>query len=170
MIVGSQTGKRGTINIGNTAGGVNWPGSSFDPETHIVYIEAANANVTSGSLRTSPPGFSDIRYVAAMDGTEFRVAEGPGFGSAADAPQRGGGGRGGPGAAPSGAGAGGGRGAGGGAATPRQRLAAQRLRPPVAVASVAWARVCRWGMHERRPFCPGNFPAKIGMDGTGGSI
>jgi quinoprotein glucose dehydrogenase len=112
LIVGSQTGKRGTINIGNTAGGVNWPGSSFDPETHIVYIEAANANVTSGSLRTSPPGFSDIRYVAGTEGTEFRVAEGPGFGSAADAPQRGG--RGGPGAAPAGAGAGGGRGARGG--------------------------------------------------------
>src|SRR5580704_485405 len=116
LIVGSQSGKRGTINIGNTAGGVNWPGSSFDPETHIVYVQAANANVTSGSLRTSPPGFSDIRYVAGMEGTEFRVAEGPGFGSAADAPQRGGSGRGepAPGAAPAGAGAGGGRGARGG--------------------------------------------------------
>ncbi|HEY7171810.1 MAG TPA: PQQ-binding-like beta-propeller repeat protein [Vicinamibacterales bacterium] len=87
LILGNVTGKRGTINIGNTAGGVNWPGSSFDPETGIAYVQAANGNVTSGSLRTPPPGFSDIRYVSGVEGTEFRVAEGPGFGSAADAPR-----------------------------------------------------------------------------------
>jgi quinoprotein glucose dehydrogenase len=50
------------------------------------------------SLRQPPPGFSDLRYVSGTEGTEFRVAEGPGFGSAADAPQRAGG-RGGRGAA-----------------------------------------------------------------------
>jgi hypothetical protein len=33
LILGNINGRRGTINIGNTAGGVNWPGSSFDPET-----------------------------------------------------------------------------------------------------------------------------------------
>ena len=87
LVLGSLTGKRGTINIGNTGGGVNWPGSSFDPETHIAYIQAANAGVTSGSLRTPPAGFSDIRYVSGVEGTEFRVAEGPGFGSAAEAPE-----------------------------------------------------------------------------------
>src|SRR4029077_7677597 len=38
---------------------------------------------------------TDIRYVSGVKGREFRVAEGPGFGSAADAPQRGGAGRGG---------------------------------------------------------------------------
>ncbi len=87
LILGSATGKRGTVNIGNTGGGVNWPGSSFDPETHVAYIQAANAGVTTGSLRTPPPGFSDIRYVSGVEGTEFRVAEGPGFGSAAEAPE-----------------------------------------------------------------------------------
>src|SRR3954447_13901104 len=90
LILGNINGRRGTINIGNTAGGVNWPGSSFDPETAVAYVQAANGNVTAGSLRTPPAGFSDIRYVSGVEGTEFRVSEGPGFGSAADAPQRGG--------------------------------------------------------------------------------
>jgi quinoprotein glucose dehydrogenase len=39
----------GAVNIGATGGGVNWPGSGFDPETAIFYTEAANAGVgTSG--------------------------------------------------------------------------------------------------------------------------
>ena len=87
LVVGKPDGPLGTINIGNTGGGTNWPGSSADPETGIVYAQASNSQVTTGSLRTPPPGFSDIRYVSGREGTEFRVAEGPGFGSAADAPQ-----------------------------------------------------------------------------------
>ena len=39
------------------------------------------------SLRIPPPGFTDIRYVMGRNDTDFRVSEGPGFGSAADAPQ-----------------------------------------------------------------------------------
>jgi quinoprotein glucose dehydrogenase len=34
-----------------------------------------------------PKGFSDIRYVAGVAGREFRINEGPGFGSAAEAPR-----------------------------------------------------------------------------------
>jgi quinoprotein glucose dehydrogenase len=40
------------------------------------------------SLRTPPDGFSDIRYVMGRNDTDFRVSEGPGFGTAADAPQQ----------------------------------------------------------------------------------
>ena len=76
------------INLGNASGGTNWPGAGYDPETHIVYAEANQSAVTPISLRTPPSGFSDIRYVSGRNDQEFRVAEGPGFGSAADAPQR----------------------------------------------------------------------------------
>jgi len=38
----------GAINLGNTNGGVNWPGSGFDPETGIFYTEAWNAAVAIG--------------------------------------------------------------------------------------------------------------------------
>ena len=84
-------GLRGAINVGNASGGTNWPGAGADPETHTVYAQAAMAFVSGLSLREPPAGFSDIKYVSGVDGTDFRVAEGPGFGSAADAPQRGGG-------------------------------------------------------------------------------
>jgi len=90
LILGDVNGKLGTLNIGNTAGGTNWPGGGLDPETHIFYTQASNSSVTTGSLAEPPPGFSDIRYVAGVKGREFRELEGPGFGSAADAPQRGG--------------------------------------------------------------------------------
>jgi len=83
-ILGDVNGRLGSLNIGNTNGGTNWPGAGADPETHIVYAPASNAAVTAGSLVEPPQGFSDIRYVAGTKGREFRVAEGPGYGSAAD--------------------------------------------------------------------------------------
>ena len=38
----------GGINIGNTAGGTNWPGAGFDVETGIFYSQAGMTNVTVG--------------------------------------------------------------------------------------------------------------------------
>jgi len=77
----------GALNLGNASGGTNWPGAGYDPETHIVYAQAHQAALFPISLRTPPAGFSDIRYVMGRNDTEFRESEGPGFGSAADAPQ-----------------------------------------------------------------------------------
>jgi len=85
-VVGSVTGILGAINIGNAGGGTNWPGSSFDVETGIVYAQAANSGVGAFSLRKPPPGFSDMNYVSGREGSEFVEALGPGFGSAADSP------------------------------------------------------------------------------------
>jgi quinoprotein glucose dehydrogenase len=75
------------ITIGTLGGGTNWPGASYDPENHVVYAQAANAGVSLLGLVEPPKGFSDIRYVAGVAGREFRINEGPGFGTAADAPQ-----------------------------------------------------------------------------------
>jgi len=77
----------GAMNIGNLGGGTNWPGAAYDPETHIVYAQAANSGLSPASLRTPPPGFTDIRYVAGRNDQEFHEELGPGFGSAADAPK-----------------------------------------------------------------------------------
>jgi quinoprotein glucose dehydrogenase len=74
--------------VGSLSGGTNWPGAGYDPETHIVYAQANQSAVTPISLRTPPDGFTDIRYVSGRNDLPFRVAEGPGFGSAADAPQQ----------------------------------------------------------------------------------
>lgn len=123
-VVGDPNKWLGGINLGNASGGTNWPGAGYDPETHIVYAQAAQSFVTPISLRTPPEGFSDIHYVSGRSDQPWRVAEGPGFGSAADAPQRparggrGGGGGAAEGAAPpaasGGAAAAAGRGGGGG--------------------------------------------------------
>ncbi|MBS1820245.1 MAG: pyrroloquinoline quinone-dependent dehydrogenase, partial [Acidobacteria bacterium] len=46
--LGPNDPRLGSINIGNTNGGVNWPGSGFDPETATFYTMAQNNNVTIG--------------------------------------------------------------------------------------------------------------------------
>jgi len=86
-VVSTLPGPIAALTIGTLGGGTNWPGASFDPETHIVYAQAANAGVSALGLVEPPKGFSDIRYVAGRAGQPFRINEGPGFGSAADAPE-----------------------------------------------------------------------------------
>ena len=85
-VVGDPNGIRGAINVGNASGGTNWPGAGADPETHTVYAQASMASVGGLSLRKPPAAFSDMNYVSGTEGTEFREALGPGFGTAADSP------------------------------------------------------------------------------------
>ena len=40
----------GAINIGNTGGGINWPGAGFDPETATFYGQASNSGVTAANF------------------------------------------------------------------------------------------------------------------------
>ena len=51
-------------------------------------VSTANAGVSLLGLVEPPKGFSDIRYVAGVAGREFRINEGPGFGTAAEALQQ----------------------------------------------------------------------------------
>src|SRR5207244_2835534 len=98
-VVSKVEGPIAALTIATTAGGTNWPGAAADPENHIVYAQASNHSVAPIGLIEPPKDFSDIRYVAGTAGQPFVERGGPGFGSAADAPQRGRGGRGeGPGA------------------------------------------------------------------------
>jgi glucose dehydrogenase len=108
-VVSKVDGPLAALTIATTAGGTNWPGAAADPENHIVYAQASNHSIAPIGLIEPPAGFSDIRYVAGTAGQPFVEREGPGFGSAADAVQRGrgaeapgAGGRGARGAAPAG--------------------------------------------------------------------
>ena len=89
-VVSKVEGPVAALTIGTTGGGTNWPGASYDPELHTVFAQAANAGIAPIGLVEPPPGFSDIKYVAGTAGQPFVEREGPGFGSAADSPQRGG--------------------------------------------------------------------------------
>src|SRR5437773_6917879 len=79
-VVSKAEGPIAALTIGTTGGGTNWPGSSYDPETHIVYAQAANTGIAPIGLVEPPAGFSDIRYVAGTAGQPFVEREGPGFG------------------------------------------------------------------------------------------
>src|SRR5947208_1127930 len=86
-VVSKVGGPLAALTIGTLGGGTNWPGAAYDPETHTVFAQAANAGVSALGLVEPPPGYSDMRYLAGQAGREFRINDGPGFGSAADAPK-----------------------------------------------------------------------------------
>jgi len=87
MLVGDPKGLLGAVNLGNGGGGTNWAGGGYDPETHIFYAQADNSGIQGRSLRTPPPGFSDMRYVMGRNDQPFRTPLGAGGGQAADAPK-----------------------------------------------------------------------------------
>ena len=86
-VVGNVNGILGAINMGNAVGGTNWPGVSYDPETHTVFAQANNTGLTATSVVEPPKGFSDIRYVSGVAGRPFQEVLGPGDCCAADSPR-----------------------------------------------------------------------------------
>ena len=79
-------GPLATLTVGTAGGGTNWPGGSYDPETHTVYVQACNACLFPLGL-VPPPSkeFSDMDYVQGIAGQEVRMTYGPGEGAGADA-------------------------------------------------------------------------------------
>jgi len=116
-------GPLATLTLGTASGGTNWPGASFDPETHIVYVHACNACLTPiGVVPTPSKDISDMNYVMGTAGQEVRIAHGPGENAGADSPRE---------RAPAGRGAAG----GGGAATPLNVQGLPLLKPPYSTIS-----------------------------------
>jgi quinoprotein glucose dehydrogenase len=71
-----------------SSGGTNWPGGSFDPETHIAYIPSFTAMPILGLLPPPSKEFSDVPYVSGNALTGVRYISGPGENVGADAPAR----------------------------------------------------------------------------------
>lgn len=85
-VVSELDGPLGTLTLGTASGGTNWPGGSYDPETHTVYVYACNACVEPIGLVPSPKEVSDMRYVAGVAGQEVSIRRGPGENAGADSP------------------------------------------------------------------------------------
>ncbi len=79
-------GPLATLTLGTASGGTNWPGASYDPETHILYAFACNACLTPIGLVKPPKEVSDTDYMAGTAGQEISIRTGPGEGAGADAP------------------------------------------------------------------------------------
>ncbi len=56
-------GPLATLALGPASGGTNWPGGSFNPETHTVFVYACNACLGAYGLVRPPPGFTNLPYV-----------------------------------------------------------------------------------------------------------
>ena len=80
-------GPLGTLTVGTASGGTNWPGGSYDPETHIAYIYACNACIEPIGLVPAPKEVSDIAYIAGVAGHEVTIMHGPGENAGADSPK-----------------------------------------------------------------------------------
>jgi quinoprotein glucose dehydrogenase len=85
-VVSQLNGPLGTLTLGTASGGTNWPGGSYDPETHTAYIYACNACLEPIGLNQPPKEVSDMRYVYGTAGQEVKAIHGPGENAGADAP------------------------------------------------------------------------------------
>lgn len=90
-----------TLVLPSPAGGTNWPGAAYDPETHIAYAYAQETITPLGLVRPPDKEYSDMNFIMGRAGQTFRAGgRAPSEGSGADivvprAPARGGGGGGG---------------------------------------------------------------------------
>jgi quinoprotein glucose dehydrogenase len=84
-VVSTAPGPLGVLSY-SAQGGTNWPGGSFDPETHMAYIYACNSCLGAYGLQPPPAGLSDMRYVVGVAGQPVTMIKGPGDGVGADAP------------------------------------------------------------------------------------
>jgi quinoprotein glucose dehydrogenase len=95
-VVSKAEGPIGALTSGTLSGGVNWPGSAYDPEMHAFFTHACNSCISPLGLVAPPKEFSDLDYVMGTAGATFRPIVGGGEGEAAGgrgaAPAGGGGG------------------------------------------------------------------------------
>jgi quinoprotein glucose dehydrogenase len=78
----------GPLGSFRSSGGTNWPGASYDPETHILYVPSFTSLVPLGLMTPPSKEFSDLPYVVGNAVTGVRYISGPGEDVGADATPR----------------------------------------------------------------------------------
>ena len=68
-VAGDIKGVLGAVQIGNTLGGTNWPGGGYDPESQVVFVQAANSGVSAYSVMRRPE-LGDGEYVSGVAGRQ----------------------------------------------------------------------------------------------------
>jgi len=85
-VISKEPGPIGTLALGPANGGTNWPGGSFNPETHTVFVYACNSCLSAYGLVPPPPGLSDLDYVEGHAGERVVMINAAGADQGADAP------------------------------------------------------------------------------------
>jgi quinoprotein glucose dehydrogenase len=75
--VSRAEGPIATLTMGAQAAASNWPGGSYDPETHTVFV-ASQTSVATLGLMPPPPGRSDLPYFQGTVLTGARLSGGTG--------------------------------------------------------------------------------------------
>jgi quinoprotein glucose dehydrogenase len=86
-VVSSPRGPLATLTRSTAGGGANWPGGSYDPETHIAYVSAQSTVQPIGLL---PPtnGRSDMNFISGQ--AQYESLPGPPDSTAGEGGGRGG--------------------------------------------------------------------------------
>jgi quinoprotein glucose dehydrogenase len=84
-VLSQRPGPIGVLNM-SANGGTNWPGGSFDPETHVAYLYACNSCIEAVGLVPGPKAMTDLHYVVGVAGEEPIMIKGPGESVGADSP------------------------------------------------------------------------------------
>jgi quinoprotein glucose dehydrogenase len=70
--VSKADGTLATLISPGSQGGTNWPGGSYDPETHTVYVFSQSAIALLGLIPPPSPEISDMNFIQGMDGVAPR--------------------------------------------------------------------------------------------------
>jgi quinoprotein glucose dehydrogenase len=79
--VSRAEGPIATLTMGAQAAATNWPGGSYDPETHTLYV-ASQTSIAVLGLVPPPPGRSDLPYFQGTVLSGARLTGGSGAGAA----------------------------------------------------------------------------------------
>jgi quinoprotein glucose dehydrogenase len=76
-VVSKAEGPIATLAMATQGAATNWPGGSYDPETHMLYVHSQSAVAALG-LVPPPPGTADVRYHQGTALTGARTTGGSG--------------------------------------------------------------------------------------------
>ncbi len=85
-VVSKLEGPLATLVLGAGGGGTNWPGGSYDPETHILYVTSNKSLAQLGLTPPRDPSKNDLAYVQGNAATGARTTPGSGGAPSAAAP------------------------------------------------------------------------------------
>ena len=85
-VVSRLEGPLGTLALPSATGGANWPGGSYDPETHLLYVFSQTAVSALGLVPPADAKTSDMNYVQGSATTGVRRTGGVGDGADAASP------------------------------------------------------------------------------------